>query len=135
MIRRPPRSTRTDTLFPYTTLFRSLPLRAAAATIAVALPRGAAILDRHRLAVDLEIGRRNAPTAIDQREVERLAFGKAGQPRLLDRGDVHEHILGAIITDDEAETLLSGEELDGAGAIADHHSGREWRRERGCRHV
>src|SRR3546814_14992306 len=27
MIRRPPRSTRTDTLFPYTTLFRSFPLR------------------------------------------------------------------------------------------------------------
>src|SRR3546814_11215288 len=26
MIRRPPRSTRTDTLFPYTTLFRSRPL-------------------------------------------------------------------------------------------------------------
>src|SRR3546814_7184532 len=32
MIRRPPRSTRTDTLFPYTTLFRSQhPLRARAA--------------------------------------------------------------------------------------------------------
>src|SRR3546814_11536338 len=30
MIRRPPRSTRTDTLFPYTTLFRSEPLAAAA---------------------------------------------------------------------------------------------------------
>src|SRR3546814_14141316 len=28
MIRRPPRSTRTDTLFPYTTLFRSLPVLA-----------------------------------------------------------------------------------------------------------
>src|SRR3546814_8040097 len=28
MIRRPPRSTRTDTLFPYTTLFRSAPLPA-----------------------------------------------------------------------------------------------------------
>src|SRR3546814_13687675 len=28
MIRRPPRSTRTDTLFPYTTLFRSLKARA-----------------------------------------------------------------------------------------------------------
>src|SRR3546814_11108104 len=27
MIRRPPRSTRTDTLFPYTTLFRSIDLR------------------------------------------------------------------------------------------------------------
>src|SRR3546814_15739456 len=31
MIRRPPRSTRTDTLFPYTTLFRSLALLAALA--------------------------------------------------------------------------------------------------------
>src|SRR3546814_2087523 len=31
MIRRPPRSTRTDTLFPYTTLFRSVQDRAAAA--------------------------------------------------------------------------------------------------------
>src|SRR3546814_11632355 len=30
MIRRPPRSTRTDTLFPYTTLFRSLGLVGAA---------------------------------------------------------------------------------------------------------
>src|SRR3546814_3726854 len=29
MIRRPPRSTRTDTLFPYTTLFRSSPATAA----------------------------------------------------------------------------------------------------------
>src|SRR3546814_1731026 len=30
MIRRPPRSTRTDTLFPYTTLFRSRPLATGA---------------------------------------------------------------------------------------------------------
>src|SRR3546814_6041827 len=32
MIRRPPRSTRTDTLFPYTTLFRSSPSVGRAAT-------------------------------------------------------------------------------------------------------
>src|SRR3546814_18946450 len=32
MIRRPPRSTRTDTLFPYTTLFRSRPNRCLAAS-------------------------------------------------------------------------------------------------------
>src|SRR3546814_2228921 len=38
MIRRPPRSTRTDTLFPYTTLFRSRPRP----------PRGRA-LARHRV--------------------------------------------------------------------------------------
>src|SRR3546814_11653902 len=37
MIRRPPRSTRTDTLFPYTTLFRSG--RDAAADIAARLER------------------------------------------------------------------------------------------------
>src|SRR3546814_8116888 len=33
MIRRPPRSTRTDTLFPYTTLFRSEKVEASAAEI------------------------------------------------------------------------------------------------------
>src|SRR3546814_9899277 len=32
MIRRPPRATRTDTLFPYTTLFRSRPRRATGNT-------------------------------------------------------------------------------------------------------
>src|SRR3546814_4011314 len=41
MIRRPPRSTRTDTLFPYTTLFRSIrsaiPLRMARLLIAMTL--------------------------------------------------------------------------------------------------
>src|SRR3546814_2293828 len=49
MIRRPPRSTRTDTLFPYTTLFRSFPqhahwsmesqmrMRAVAGNLAVAV--------------------------------------------------------------------------------------------------
>src|SRR3546814_8992301 len=42
MIRRPPRSTRTDTLFPYTTLFRSLDslLQAAAVTAGAGLERG-----------------------------------------------------------------------------------------------
>src|SRR3546814_2782359 len=39
MIRRPPRSTRTDTLFPYTTLFRSRGdlLRVAAAPVGITL--------------------------------------------------------------------------------------------------
>src|SRR3546814_11575261 len=39
MIRRPPRSTRTDTLFPYTTLFRSKKLRTKAVLRAAALPK------------------------------------------------------------------------------------------------
>src|SRR3546814_19745281 len=44
MIRRPPRSTRTDTLFPYTTLFRSEPKLAAGE------PAVAALLDGQRAA-------------------------------------------------------------------------------------
>src|SRR3546814_2158599 len=47
MIRRPPRSTRTDTLFPYTTLFRSL-------SGPVAPPNNSAET-RHARAVDVEL--------------------------------------------------------------------------------
>src|SRR3546814_20443480 len=39
MIRRPPRSTRTDTLFPYTTLFRSVVAASASAVAAFAAPQ------------------------------------------------------------------------------------------------
>src|SRR3546814_8328622 len=38
MIRRPPRSTRTDTLFPYTTLFRSLGVRSGRPRVPNAAP-------------------------------------------------------------------------------------------------
>src|SRR3546814_3302964 len=38
MIRRPPRSTRTDTLFPYTTLFRSVSAALAAGNTVLAKP-------------------------------------------------------------------------------------------------
>src|SRR3546814_19427205 len=40
MIRRPPRSTRTDTLFPYTTLFRSIDLRSCLGPEPCAGPSG-----------------------------------------------------------------------------------------------
>src|SRR3546814_11150360 len=46
MIRRPPRSTRTDTLFPYTTLFRSELLGAGLEGGVVVLQRGDAPLHR-----------------------------------------------------------------------------------------
>src|SRR3546814_15281652 len=39
MIRRPPRSTRTDTLFPYTTLFRSILENAGAKAVFVSTPK------------------------------------------------------------------------------------------------
>src|SRR6056297_2742166 len=49
MIRRPPRSTRTDTLFPYTTLFRSL---AAADAIVPRDPALPALVRQLQLAAD-----------------------------------------------------------------------------------
>src|SRR3546814_14471901 len=46
MIRRPPRSTRTDPLFPYTTLFRSAPRRSASGGSGAVVRSGAG--SRHR---------------------------------------------------------------------------------------
>src|SRR3546814_9594106 len=46
MIRRPPRSTRTDTLFPYTTLFRSPWSRVALAEMTAAKGKGASPISR-----------------------------------------------------------------------------------------
>src|SRR3546814_14426319 len=66
MIRRPPRSTRTDTLFPYTTLFRSL-AAAEPRNVEVhaddAEPR---IADAHR--------RRDRAARFQRRQVKRMAF-------------------------------------------------------------
>src|SRR3546814_13623676 len=44
MIRRPPRSTRTDTLLPYTTLFRSLQLAGRAAPALASLDRAGRVI-------------------------------------------------------------------------------------------
>src|SRR3546814_19962520 len=57
MIRRPPRSTRTDTLVPYTTLFRSdsfdqivtLPVEAGMNLVVFAFPEGCQQFDRKQL--------------------------------------------------------------------------------------
>src|SRR3546814_3612730 len=58
MIRRPPRSTRTDTLFPYTTLFRAIPALGALADLAerqhqrTRVPALAVHQDQHLVAVE-----------------------------------------------------------------------------------
>src|SRR3546814_5171921 len=48
MIRRPPRSTRTDTLFPYTTLFRSIFLFEAAGIVLLVAMIGAIVLTHRK---------------------------------------------------------------------------------------
>src|SRR3546814_13705347 len=92
MIRRPPRSTRTDTLFPYTTLFRAAcgiaPRRAADAaarmragaaqiqtrqrraviTPARHRPETEQLMQRHRAMKDVAAGQRETPFAFERRQ-------------------------------------------------------------------
>jgi hypothetical protein len=103
------------------TLRRTATIATRAASGALG-PR-AAIFHCHWLAIDLEVGRRDAPATIDQREAQRLTFGQTGQAGLLDRADMNEHVFAAIVTNDEAETLLSVEEFDDARAFANDLGG------------
>src|SRR3546814_3038513 len=64
MIRRPPRSTRTDTLFPYTTLFRSRAAVDIAAGDGTPLPRaGAMTIFNHRIGQPAGRGRSEEHTS------------------------------------------------------------------------
>ncbi len=80
------------------------------------------VRNRKRFAFDLEIGRGNLATAIDEREAERLALGQAGEACLLNRADVDEDVFSAVIAHDEAEALLTIEEFYDARTFADNLS-------------
>src|SRR3546814_11609984 len=84
MIRRPPRSTRTDTLFPYTTLFRSVH-RKAGSRLPVA---GDADGQQHRIIAEAgqPIGRLAIAATIFGRELAIEAVGDAGEPGAAHRG-------------------------------------------------
>src|SRR3546814_21143339 len=74
MKRRPPRSTRTDTLFPYTTLFRSRLARAPEEVAAHGALAGAADVLGHHEAAQWLVGRR--PGGVEpQRPAERQQGG------------------------------------------------------------
>src|SRR3546814_20061838 len=75
MIRRPPRSTRTDTLFPYTTLFRS-----------VAAPRR--VERRERFVHQQDFGGREQRAA--DRDTLRLAARQAARPAVEQRAAAEE---------------------------------------------
>jgi hypothetical protein len=97
-------------------LARELTLRSAAARAA---GTAAAAFDRHRFAFDTKVGRRDPAATIDEGELKRLAVGQIRQAGLLDRRDVNEDVLTAIVANDEAEALLRVEEFDDALAFAD----------------
>src|SRR3546814_6698236 len=75
MIRRPPRSTRTDTLFPYTTLFRS-PVRHLGYGQLVDSP---GIADRNRRTANRETRAAAGPLLPDRPPVFHTAHGECGQ--------------------------------------------------------
>src|SRR3546814_19949658 len=79
MIRRPPRSTRTATLFPYTTLFRAQCARAEFADLDVA--------ERHRLAVILQADH-PAWERTEQRHRCELRRGHPLAPRVVPERDI-----------------------------------------------
>src|SRR3546814_13405134 len=78
MIRRPPRSTRTDTLFPYTTLFRSILLELA---FLLLLPMP--VLDDDAVLIVIKVHRRAALGALPV--LDGLARALAGWPLALVR--------------------------------------------------
>src|SRR3546814_8448095 len=92
MIRRPPRSTRTDTLFPYTPLFRSAELD----------PARLAVGDGQQLGVDLEseLGEERGGTVVGVGHhvdgVARHVVGE-GVGLALEAGQVGEHVDGELL--------------------------------------
>src|SRR3546814_15397971 len=89
MIRRPPRSTRTDTLFPYTTLFRSL------ATVAVRLEAGLAHHVLEALAHQRDVPRAPVVGAGGVQAEEALLAGRLVLVVELEHADVV-HVAGAV---------------------------------------
>src|SRR3546814_6893609 len=115
MIRRPPRSTRTDTLFPYTTLFRSARLPDATQP---ALPHA------ERRHSDLDIGilgfLRN-----DALPVRKRAVGYDHRARRHDLFLLQHHRLRLGVVFPAAMVCLAGEYLQPARRAADRRQDRK----------
>src|SRR3546814_11661033 len=103
MIRRPPRSTRTDTLFPYTTLFRSLDQRAAE-TVAIA--------EAH-IALDHPVGREILPECARRGE-QRVRTERVGPEGIMIARIMVDRLVGAAV-DRQVGLLVArdAEEADG----------------------
>src|SRR3546814_5262482 len=93
MIRRPPRSTRSDTLFPYTTLFRAVNVR-----------RGSAGEDAAGRVPD-HLGRRRRRQAGRFAEAVAAGAGAVGTPAVVD-GDPGEGLVAPAGIADGATALL-----------------------------
>src|SRR3546814_5363875 len=90
MIRRPPRSTRTDTLFPYTTLFRSVAGefgRVGLSRIADRAQRRHELLDHRQAAVARRRLRVAGDEALDDAVFQRVEADHGQAPARYERGE------------------------------------------------
>ena len=85
----------------------------------LALCRSLAARGNDHLADDRQVARRDLAATIDQLECKLLTFSKGRQASVLHGTDVHECIVAAIFTLDEAEALVRVEELNHTAAFAD----------------
>jgi hypothetical protein len=86
----------------------------------LALRRGRLSSNRDNIADNLKIGCRHLAAAINQIELELLAFSQAFEARTLNSADMDKHVLAAVFALNEAETLLGIEELDDTLTSADN---------------
>src|SRR3546814_4829589 len=95
MIRRPPRSTRTDTLFPYTTLFRSLgPLGGIATTPVINRPE-VAIIGPNKI-VERPVFAKNALGGDDIRRAKLMNLSISCDHRVV-RSEEHKSELQSLV--------------------------------------
>src|SRR3546814_7231006 len=115
MIRRPPRSTRTDTLFPYTTLFRSLsPLKAGR------LLKQGRTTPAFRSGRHLDLIRRNQDREGGRRPFQNQPGVRRRELFCIDRDDAGEGILASEIAADPTD-LPTGGTADAVGTGASRH--------------
>src|SRR3546814_6700177 len=103
MIRRPPRSTRTDTLFPYTTLFRSS--RSGAPKLSAYIPSIRSVSSSVSASNSLSRARREAPLILGEEFAQELELGGRHVDQLLhwsvegvERSDEHTTALKSLLT-------------------------------------
>src|SRR3546814_3974571 len=99
MHRRPPQSTRTDTLFPYTTLFRSVPFRSAKALAISSASDGFSAMKRcsgtHRASLTGKCQAGSFQRAVSQ--VQIAASRKAALRKVADRSEEHTSELKSLM--------------------------------------
>src|SRR3546814_11960927 len=123
MIRRPPRSTRTDTLFPYTTLFRSDRVTIATAPVKSWVPASVAPPSQPRLVEHMAFGVEVAQIgaagfsaeAGDEKEGE---GGRHRDQQRADREGRDEHEDGERLREDAAQLAARGAPAGQVGRAA-----------------